>query len=118
MDVIDAWCLIRISIDTGPIEKPKRVGLQIPPRCWIIIPHPVLVEAGFGLEPLAGEAGGDGGSGGGADAAEGEVACGPDFRAACVGAEDGAPDVVGADEGCDAAFDDGHGGAVGNPPRK
>ena len=70
------------------------------------------MQAGFALEPLSGEAGGDGGAGGGSDAAEGQVACGPGFGAACVGAEDWPPDVVGADEGGDAAFDDGEERAV------
>ena len=104
--------LLYIPIDTGPIDQPQWIGLQIPPRCGIIVAHPVLVQAGFGLEPLAGEAGGDGRSGGGSDAAEGEVACGPGFGAACVGAEDGPADVIRPDEGGDAAFDDGEGSAV------
>ena len=64
------------------------------------------------MEPLAGEAGGDGRSGGGSDAAEGEVACGPGFGAACVGAEYGPADVIRPDEGGDAAFDDGEGSAA------
>ena len=63
------------------------------------------MQAGFGLEPLSGEAGIDRGAGGGPNAAEGQVACGPDLGAACVGAEDGAADVVGADEGGYSAFD-------------
>ena len=63
------------------------------------------MQAGFGLEPLAGEAGGDGGACGGADAAEGQVACGPGFGAGCVGAEHWPSDVVGADEGGYSAFD-------------
>ena len=70
------------------------------------------MEAGFGLEPLSGEAGIDRGAGGGVHAAEGEVACGPDLGAACVGAEDGAADVVGADEGGYSAFDHREGGLV------
>ena len=65
------------------------------------------MEAGFGLEPLTGKSRGDRGAGGGADAAEGEVGGGPGFCTACAGAEDGAADVVGADEGRDAAFDHG-----------
>jgi hypothetical protein len=52
------------------------------------------------------------GTGGGANAAEGEVGGGPGFGAGGVGAEDGAADVVGADEGEDAAFDHDDGGAV------
>ena len=61
------------------------------------------MEAGFGLEPLAGEAGGDGGAGGCADAAEGEVACGPDLGACGVCAKHWPPDVVGAKTRGDAA---------------
>jgi hypothetical protein len=64
------------------------------------------------LEPLAGEAGIDRGTGCCADAAEGEIGGGPDFGAACVGAEDGAVDVVGAEMRGDAAFDDGKGGLM------
>ena len=70
------------------------------------------MEAGFGLEPLAGKAGVYGGACGGSDASEGEIRGGPDLGAGCVGAEDGAADVVGADEGGDAAFDHGHGCSV------
>ena len=70
------------------------------------------MEAGFGLEPLSGEAGGDGGAGRGSDAAGRQIACGPGFGAACVGAEHWPPDVVGADEGGDAALNHGEGGAV------
>jgi hypothetical protein len=77
------------------------------------IPHPVLVQAGFGLEPLAGEAQVDGGAGGGAHATERQVGCGPDLDAGCVGAEDRAADLVGADEGGDATFDHGEGGRLG-----
>jgi len=64
------------------------------------------VEAALGLEPLAGEAGGGGRSGGGVDAAEGGVGGGPSFDSGGVGREDRAADVVRADEGDDAAFDD------------
>ena len=64
------------------------------------------MQAGFGLEPLSGEAGGDGGAGGCADAAEGEVACGPDFGACGVGAEDGAADVIRPYKRRHAALDD------------
>ena len=35
---------------------PERVRLQIPPRCRIVVAHPVLVQAAFDLEPLAGKA--------------------------------------------------------------
>ena len=61
------------------------------------------MEAALGLEPLAGEADGNGGAGGCSDAAEGEVACGPDFGACGVGAEYRPPDVVGAKTRGDAA---------------
>jgi hypothetical protein len=54
-----------------PVHQPQRVGLEVPPRRRVVVVHPVLVEAAFGLEPLAGEAGGGGRSGGGVDAAEG-----------------------------------------------
>ena len=68
LDAFPPWVRIHdgilpgIPIDTGPIHQPQRVCLQIPSRCRIVIPHPVLVQAGFGLEPLAGEprVGGDG----------------------------------------------------------
>lgn len=50
------------------------------------------------LEPLAGEAGGEEGSGGGVDAAEGGVSGGPDFHSGGVGREDGAADLVGAED--------------------
>ena len=70
------------------------------------------MQSALGLEPLAGESGGDGGAGGGSDAAEGEVRGGPDLGTCGVGAEDWPPDVVGADEGGDAAFDHGEGGAI------
>lgn len=56
------------------------------------------MEAGFALEPLAGEAGGGEGSGGGVDAAEGGVGGSPDLHSAGVRREDGTVDVVGADE--------------------
>jgi len=50
------WVLQSISVNTRPINQPQRVGLQIPPRRWIIIAHPVLVQAGLALKPLTGEA--------------------------------------------------------------
>jgi hypothetical protein len=53
------------------------------------------VEAGFALEPLAGEAGGGEGSGGSVDGAEGGVGGGPGFDSAGVGREDRAADVRG-----------------------
>ena len=70
------------------------------------------MEAGFGLEPLAGEAQVDGGAGGGSDAAEGEVACGPDLGAARVGSEDGAADMIRPYKRRHAAFDHREGGAT------
>jgi hypothetical protein len=89
--------LQRIPIDTRPIDEPQRIGLEISSCCWIVVSHPVLVQARFHLEPLAGEAEGDGGAGGGADAAEGEVARGPDDSAGVVGGEGRAADVIGAE---------------------
>ena len=55
--------LQRIPINTRSIHKPQRVGLDIPPGRWIVVPHPVLVEAGFALVPLTGKAEGDVGTG-------------------------------------------------------
>ena len=43
------------SDNPGPVHK--WVSLDIPPRCRIVIPHPVLMQTGFRLEPVAGEAG-------------------------------------------------------------
>jgi hypothetical protein len=81
--------------------------LQVPPRRGVVVAHPVLVEAGFALEPLAGEAVGGEGAGGDMHAAKGLVGGGPDLRSGGVGREDGAIDVGGADEGDHSAFDDG-----------
>ena len=52
------------------------------------------MQAGFGLEPLAGEAQRDGGAGGGAELAEGLVAGGPDFGSGGVDGEGGEGNVV------------------------
>ena len=71
--------LPHIPINTRPIDQPQRIGFQIPPRRRIIIPHPVLVQAGFGLEPLAGEAEGRGDAARSADSAEREIGQGPDL---------------------------------------
>ena len=46
------------------------------------------MEAGFALEPLAGEPRGGEGSGGDMHSAKGEVGRGPDLRSAGVGRED------------------------------
>ena len=48
--------LPRIPIHTRPVHEPERVGPQAPPRRRIVVPHPVLVQARFRLEPLPGEA--------------------------------------------------------------
>ncbi len=47
----------RIPIHTRPIHEPERVRLRVAPQGRIVLPVPVVVQAGFGLEPLAGEAG-------------------------------------------------------------
>ena len=67
------------------------------------------MKAGFGLEPLAGEAGLDGDSGGGANAAEGEVAGGPDYGSRGVRREHGSADTVSAQVADCHAFDHRHG---------
>ncbi len=64
------------------------------------------MEAGFALEPLAGEPRGGERAGGGVDATEGGVGGGPDCHSAGVRREDRAEDVVGADEVDHPAFDD------------
>ena len=56
------------------------------------------MQAGFALEPLAGEAEGDGGAGGGADFAEWELAGGPGFGGGGVHSKDRAADMVHTDE--------------------
>ena len=48
--------LPRIPKDARPVDEPQRVGFDVPPRRRIVVPHPVLVQARFELEPLAGEA--------------------------------------------------------------
>ncbi len=55
------------------------------------------MEAGFGLEPLAGESEIDVGAGGGVDAAEGQIAGLPDLDACAVGGKHRPPDGIGAD---------------------
>ncbi len=72
--------LTGVAIHARAVHQPQRVGLQIPPRRRVVVAHPVLVEAGFGLEPLAGEVRGGVGAGGDLDAAEGGVG-GGDGRA-------------------------------------
>ena len=66
-----SWVLQNIPIHTRPVHQPQRVGLEVPSRRRVVVAHPVLVEAGFALEPRAGEAGGGGCWGGGVDGAEG-----------------------------------------------
>ena len=63
--------LPHILIHRRPVHQPERVGLNVAPRRRVVVAHPVLVEAGFALEPLAGEAGGREISGGGMDPTEG-----------------------------------------------
>ena len=63
-----------VPIDARAIDHPNGVGPKTPPGCRIVVAHPVLVQPGFAMDPLAGEAEGDGGTGGGADLAEGQVA--------------------------------------------
>ncbi|MEM1145766.1 MAG: hypothetical protein AAGI88_24595 [Pseudomonadota bacterium] len=70
------------------------------------------MQAGFGLEPLSGEAEGNGGAGCGFDIAEGGVARLPDFCAGAVGGEDRSADMVGVDEVDLAALDHGDGRAL------
>ena len=41
-----------ISINTRTIDQPQRIGLHVPPCCGIVVAHPVLMQAGFRLEPL------------------------------------------------------------------
>ncbi len=63
--------LPHIPIHAGTIDQPQRIRLHISARHRIVIAHPVLMHAGFRLEPLAGEADGGGGAGGGMDIAKG-----------------------------------------------
>ena len=51
---VPPWVLPDVAVDARPIDEPERIGVQIPPRRRIVVAHPVLVKAGFGLEPLAG----------------------------------------------------------------
>ena len=46
-----------IPLYTRPIDEPERIGLGVSPERRIVMPVPVVVQAGFDLEPLAGEAG-------------------------------------------------------------
>ncbi len=64
------------------------------------------MEAGFALEPLAGEAVGGEGSGRHMHSAEGVVGGGPDLYARRVRRKHWPADVVSVDEGDHAAFDD------------
>jgi hypothetical protein len=52
---------LHIGIEGGSIHEPQRIGLGVAAQRWIVLPVPVVVQAGFGLEPLAGEAGVEGG---------------------------------------------------------
>ncbi len=90
--------LQRVAVDARPIDQPQRVGLHVPPRRGVVVPHPVLVQAGFGLEPLAGEAQRGVGAGGCVHATEGEVGGIPHLHPRIVCRKDGPPNVVGADK--------------------
>ena len=70
------------------------------------------MEAGFALEPLAGETEGDTRSGRGFDLAEGCVAGLQDLGACAIGREDRAADMIGADEVDFVALDHGDGRAL------
>ena len=54
------WAVADIRIHARPIDEPERIGLRIPADGGIVVPVPVVVQAGFDLEPLAGEAGVEG----------------------------------------------------------
>ncbi len=84
------------------------IGLDVPTCGGVVVPHPVLVGAAFGLVLLAGEAEVYGGAGGGLDAAEGEVGGLPDLRSACVGGKDRPADMVGAHKVHGSTLDHGH----------
>ena len=45
-----------IPIQTWPIDEPQRVGLGVAAEARIVVPVPVVVQAGLDLEPLAREA--------------------------------------------------------------
>ena len=45
-----------IPINTRAVDEPQRIGLRKPADGGIIMPVPVVVQAGFELEPLAREA--------------------------------------------------------------
>ena len=68
-----------IPIHTGPIHQPQRIGLHVPSRGRIIIPHPVLVQACLGLEPLPREPGGRRRPGRDSHPAERQISGGPDL---------------------------------------
>jgi hypothetical protein len=106
------WRLKRIPIHAGSVDQPQRVGLQVSPCRGIVVSHPVLVQACFGLEPLAGEAQVDGAAGGDPHPAEGEVAGGPDDGAVCVRRIRGPPYVVSAHIADHPALDHRDGRAV------
>jgi hypothetical protein len=87
--------LQRIPIYARPIHQPQRVRFQIPPRRRVIIPHPVLVQAGLGLKPLAGEAGIDWRARHRAHTAKRRIAGGPDLDPGGIRRKHGPPDVAG-----------------------
>lgn len=46
----------RIPIHTRPINEAERIGLGVAAQAWIAMAMPAVMQAGFELEPLAGEA--------------------------------------------------------------
>lgn len=69
-----------MAIDARPIDEPEGIGFNVPPRRRIVVAHPVLVKAAFGLEPLAGEAQVDRGATRRQHPAAGQVGRRPDYR--------------------------------------
>jgi hypothetical protein len=64
------------------------------PVCWIVIPHPVLVQAALGLEPLPRKPQRDRVAGLRHYSPKGRIARGPDLHPGGVRREGGAADVV------------------------
>ena len=48
--------LERVAVDARSVDEPERIGLDVAPGRRIVVAHPVLVQAGLSLEPLATEA--------------------------------------------------------------
>ncbi len=87
--------LQRVAVDARPIDQPQRVRLHVPSRRRVVVPHPVLVQAGFALEPLAGEAQVAVWPRGRVHAAERQICRLPDLYAGIVRRKNRAADVVG-----------------------